>query len=98
MAKWMSRKVFMTNLTLESSGYSWSTINAMINEDKESTGVEYELDDITGNILNTITFATIYQDATVISSGEHNTLCRALIKANNAMIADELQGFLDPNN
>ena len=98
MAKWMSRKVFMTNLTLESSGYSWPTINAMINEDKETTGIEYELDDITGNILNTITFATIYQDATVISSGEHNTLCRALIKANNAMIADELQGFLDPNN
>jgi len=60
MAKWMSRKVFMTNLTLDSSGYSWPTINSMINEDKGTEGVEYELDDITGNILNNVTFATIY--------------------------------------
>jgi len=79
MAKWMSRKIFMTSLSDNTSGVSWPTLNNAINIAKNTTGIEYELEDITGDMLASYNFDTQYVDSVIISSYGTPNLARAML-------------------
>lgn len=86
MAKWMSRKVFMTSLDNDNSGIPWNTLNLEINveinpnynPEDPSTIIEYDLDDITGTMLHNHRFDTKYSDKPVITTYSTPTLMRIL--------------------